>query len=64
MPEFYPTLFFGFQLENSEHVLHQMFVDNLGNTEWRPVPMISLDKIKRAECIADAVIEPENRDIE
>lgn len=36
---FYATLAFGF---TPAEVLHQMWVDNLGNVEWRAVPMIEM----------------------
>jgi len=57
---FYPTVCFGFSMLKDKSVLHQMYVDQWGHSEWRPVPMIELGK--RNECVADTV--PENKDIE
>jgi hypothetical protein len=65
MPEtFYPTVCFGFSMLKDKTILHQMFVDQWGTAEWRPVPMIELNEKKRPECVAGSDVEPENKDIE
>ena len=50
MTEYQPTLFFGFQPDKKD--LHQMWVDQYGNTEWRKVPTITMTKPNRPEAIA------------
>lgn len=52
MAEFQPTLFFGFDLVGKKNILHQMFVDETGQREWRPVPMIEINKPNRPEAVA------------
>lgn len=53
MPEgFYPTICFGFVMEKDKTVMQQMWVDQWGNTEWRPVPMIELSDKKKPEAVA------------
>ena len=41
---FYPTIAFGFSKVAGKDVLHQMWISNLGDIDWRPVPMIELAK--------------------
>lgn len=50
MNEFQPTLFFGFQTDKKG--LHQMWVDQYGNVEWRKVPMVNMKPPERKEAIA------------
>lgn len=60
MSEFQPTLFFGFQFEGKKSRLHQMFVDQTGLVDWRPVPMIDILKPDRPEAIAGYYDEDED----
>ena len=56
--EFQPTLFFGFQLVKGEQLLHQMWVNQQGLSEWRPVPVIQEGpQTKRPDAIAGYVPE-------
>lgn len=55
MNEFQPTLFFGFNPEKKG--LHQMWVDQYGNHEWRKVPMINMEKTKYPPAIAGTFSE-------
>lgn len=48
MSDLVPTLFFGFLLVEGKETLHQMFVDQMGKAEWKPVPMVDLDSPKAA----------------
>lgn len=38
--DLHPTLFFGFHLNKGKEVLHQLWMDEFGTQDWRPVPMI------------------------
>lgn len=42
---FYPTVAFGFSEKSGKSTLHQLWVDQLGNIEWRPVPTIIEGKL-------------------
>ncbi len=40
------TISFGLLLRKGEKHLHQMFVDQWGHIDWRPVPMIKEGMVK------------------
>ena len=46
MPDetFYPTIAFGFSKVQGKDILHQMWISNMGDIDWRPVPMIELGR--------------------
>ena len=41
---FYPTMGFGFAKHQGKDRLHQMWISNMGDIDWRPVPMVDLAK--------------------
>jgi hypothetical protein len=55
--ELYPTVAFGFAPIKGKMMLHQMWVDQWGNVEWKPVPMIEPKKGMRSDSIAGFVPE-------
>lgn len=56
MSELHPTLFFGFHLAGGKEALHQLWMDEYGNQEWKPVPQINIEDKPRREAL---VIEGE-----
>ena len=56
---YYPTVAFGFIMLEGKTILHQMWVDQWGKVEWRPVPMLDLPKHTRSDSIAGFVPEEE-----
>ena len=57
---FVPTISFGFILKAKEKHLHQMWVDQWGHIEWRPVPMIREGVVKNFKAaVAGYVPEDE-----
>ena len=49
--EYYPTVCFGFILVKDKTILHQMWVDQWGHSDWRPVPMVTLDKTRTPAAV-------------
>jgi hypothetical protein len=43
-----PTLCFGLH-KDYEKRIYQMWVDDLGNIDWRPLPLINMHEIKHHE---------------
>ena len=39
---FYPTVAFGFSKVQGKDLLHQMWISNMGDIDWRPVPLVEL----------------------
>lgn len=42
---------FGFVEVKGKSVLHQLWVNPLGQSQYRPVPMVELDAANRAACV-------------
>jgi len=59
---FFPTAMFGFLMLEDKPVIHQMWVNEQGLTEGRPVPMIELseEKKQRPAAVAGFVSEDED----
>ena len=58
---FHPTVMFGFLPDHKgKDVLCQMWVNSLGLAEYRPVPMIELDK-SRKPAVAGYLEEDDDR---
>ena len=55
--QLYPVMFFGFNLVKGEQVLSQMYVDQWGNSQWKPVPMINVGDKPKTPAIAGYVPE-------
>lgn len=49
--EFHPVLMFGFVAVDGKEILHQMWVNPLGHSEYRPVPLVKLDPQTRTPCV-------------
>jgi 6-phosphogluconolactonase/glucosamine-6-phosphate isomerase/deaminase len=43
MTEYVPTLCFGLSKDYENRIL-QLWVDDLGNLDWRPLPLINVDE--------------------
>jgi len=52
MADSIPTSFFGFVIDGRNERLHQMWVTADGVVEWKPVPYIQIDGVKRSDSIA------------
>jgi hypothetical protein len=64
---FYPTVSFAFSVVKGKTILHQLWVDQWGRSEWRPVPLMQIDdagKLTRAPSIAGFVPEEDEGESE
>lgn len=59
--QFHPVFHFGYVEVDGKQVLHQMWVNPLGHSEYRPVPIVKLDPETRRPCVAGYVEDDADR---
>ena len=54
---YYPTIAFGFSKVADKDILHQMWISNMGDIDWRPVPLVELGKgaVSKTAAIAGTI---------